>query len=113
MAKPIIFARLADGTILRRRRDGSYRPTATRTDWRRLDRMSDAEIEAYSRSDPDHPALDAAFWKGVAAKPPAKQAISIKLDRDILAFFRRQGTGYQTRINSVLRRYVEAMRKAG
>ena len=63
-------------------------------------------------SDPDHPALDTDFWKGVE-RLPRKEAISIKLDDDVLAFFRTQGRGYQTRINAVLRRYVQAQRKAG
>ena len=52
------------------------------------------------------------FWKGVD-RLPRKEAISIKLDDDVLAFFRKQGRGYQTRINAVLRRYMQAQRKAG
>ena len=111
-AKPIVFTRLADGTLLQRRRDGTFRPVRDKTDMRRLKALTDARIEAMSASDPDHPALDDAFWKSLP-KAPAKEAISIKLDRDILKFFRKQGRGYQTRINAVLRRFVEAQRKAG
>ena len=113
MADVIMFTRLADGTVLRRQHDGSYRPAVTTTDWKWLDHSSDAQIETMSRSDPDHPPLDAAFWRGVERKSPAKQAISIKLDRDVLAFFKKQGSGYQTRINAVLRHYMKAIRKAG
>jgi uncharacterized protein (DUF4415 family) len=111
-AKPIIFTRLTDGTLLRRRPDGSFRPVNDRSDLRRIDQWTDVEIERMAASDPDHPALDAAFWKGVD-QLPKKQAISIKLDDDVLAFFRKQGRGYQTRINAVLRRYMQAYRKAG
>jgi uncharacterized protein (DUF4415 family) len=43
----------------------------------------------------------------------AKVAVGIKLDNDVLGWFKSQGKGYQTRINTVLRRYYEAHRKAG
>ncbi len=110
--KPIVFTRLADGTLLRRKADGSFRPVRSRTDRTRIARMTDAQIEKMATSDPDHPALDDDFWRGVE-KLPRKEAISIKLDGDVLAFFRKQGRGYQTRINAVLRRYMDARRKAG
>lgn len=113
MARAIRFTRLADGTVLRRQPDGSYRPARTRTDWKRIAALTDAEIERLAASDPDHPPLDAAFWAGVDKPRPVKEGISIKLDRDVLAWFRRQGRGYQTRMNAVLRRYMEAQRKAG
>jgi uncharacterized protein (DUF4415 family) len=111
-AKPIVFTRLADGTLLRRQADGSFRPAKDRTDRARVNRWTAADIERMSASDPDHPPLDDAFWKGVE-KIPRKEAISIKLDKDVLSFFRKQGRGYQTRINAVLRRYIQAQRKAG
>ena len=110
--KPITFTQLADGTLLRRHSDGSFRPVRDKSDRTRIDQWTDAEIEKMAASDPDHPALDAAFWKGVDSLPQ-KEPISIKLDGDILAFFRKGGRGYQTRINAVLRRYVQAQRKAG
>ncbi len=39
---------------------------------------------------------------------PRKAAISLRLDADILDWFRTQGPGYQTRINAVLRAYMQA-----
>jgi uncharacterized protein (DUF4415 family) len=51
-------------------------------------------------------------WQRVD-NPPRKEAISIKIDQDVLAFFRRPGRGHQTRINAVRRRYMRAQRKAG
>ena len=110
--KPITFTRLSDGTLLRRRRDGSFTPVRSKSDRTRVAQWSDAEIEKMAASDPDHPALDDAFWQGVD-RLPRKEAISIKLDQDILAYFRKAGRGYQTRINAVLRRYMQARRKAG
>jgi len=39
---------------------------------------------------------------------PVKEIVSIRLDKDVLTFFRRQGTGYQTRINNTLREAMQA-----
>jgi uncharacterized protein (DUF4415 family) len=49
----------------------------------------------------DYSAVRLADW------PPAKQTITIRLDADVVAWFRRRGRGYQTRINRVLRLFVE------
>ena len=110
-AESITFARLADGTLLQRQPDGTYRPVESGTDRARLASLSEDEIMAVS--DPDHPGLDEAFWAGVGEPSPGKEAISIKIDRDVLRYFRGQGRGYQTRMNAVLRRYMEARGKSG
>jgi|SRR6185436_13713285 uncharacterized protein (DUF4415 family) len=110
--RSVTFTQLSDGTLLRRRPDGSFKPVRSKSDRNRINQWTDAEIEKMAASDPDHPPLDAAFWRGVDHLP-RKEAISIKLDDDVLAFFRRQGRGYQTRINAVLRRYMQSQRKAG
>ena len=112
-ADPIVFTRLADGTLLRRDSDGAFRPVASGTDHARLAALSEAEIDEMADSDPDHPGLDDAFWAGVDDPAPGKEAISIKLDRDVLSFFRQEGRGYQTRINAVLRHYMQAKERAG
>lgn len=112
-ADPIIFTRLADGTLLRRDADGAFRPVASETDQARLAALSEAEIEEMSASDPDHPGLDDTVWDGLDDPAPGKEAISIKLDRDVLSFFRQEGRGYQTRINAVLRHYMQAKERAG
>jgi len=52
-------------------------------------------------------------WARAEVIHPRKVAVGIKLDNDVLGWFRSQGKGYQTRINTVLRRYYEAHRKAG
>lgn len=76
----------------------------SRTDWKRLQKMTDREIN-YS----DIPATDAAFWeKAHVVMPSAKTHLSLRLDEDVVEWFKRQGAGYQTRINAVLRSYVEA-----
>jgi uncharacterized protein (DUF4415 family) len=59
----------------------------------------------------DNPELDEQFFKEAIWWPGTKQQITLRLDPDVLAFFRKGGRGYQTTINAVLRKYVEA-RKA-
>ncbi len=44
------------------------------------------------------------------AWPQPKQAISLRIDQDILAWFRNGGPGYQTRMNAVLRAFVDSQR---
>lgn len=52
-----------------------------------------------------------ANWANVdIAWPQPKEAISLRIDRDILAWFRDRGPGYQTRMNAVLRAFVDAQR---
>jgi len=72
------------------------------TDWKRLGSMSDKDID-YS----DIPELDEAFFEEAEWRPPTKQPVTIRLDADVLEWFRKQGPGYQTRINRLLRRYME------
>ncbi len=69
--------------------------------------MPDEDID-YS----DIPELDEAwFAKAELRMPVTKEQVTLRLDVDILRFFKAQGKGYQTRINSVLRAYVDAMKK--
>lgn len=53
------------------------------------------------------------FWKNAElVLPKTKQQISIKVDREVLEFFRKDGPGYQTRMNAVLKSFVRA-KKSG
>lgn len=84
----------------------SSRPTKGRADLARLRRMTDAEIEA--TSPPELRNLPESFWQGArVVTPVTKEAISIRLDSDVVAFFREAGPRYQSRINAVLRSYVD------
>jgi uncharacterized protein (DUF4415 family) len=85
-----------------------------RTDWARLRAMSGEEIERNAAEDPDNPE-----WTdeelAIAERIPTrsgKSAIYIRLDPEILEYFRESGPGYQSRINAVLRTYVQR-RRAG
>lgn len=76
----------------------------SRTDWEMLKTMPEAEID---RS--DIPELEKDFFREAKVRlPKGKQSVSLRLDRDVLDWFKRQGKGYQTRINAVLRAYIRA-----
>lgn len=81
-----------------------------KTDWNRVDGLTEADLAQAIEDDPDtfEPGAD---WIDKAAVPrPArdKERITVRLDADMLDWFRRQGRGYQTRINAILRAYFEA-----
>lgn len=79
------------------------------TDWDRVDAMAEEEIEANANADPDNPLwTDEMLANAVMVYPRPKDSISIRLDADILEYLRRDGPGYQTRINAILRSYMEA-----
>jgi uncharacterized protein (DUF4415 family) len=83
-----------------------------KTDWARLDAMTDEEIEASIANDPDWEEFKDIDWsKAVLVIPPKKKAISIRVDEDVLDYFKTEGAGYQRRINAVLRSYMQQKRK--
>lgn len=78
------------------------------TDWERLRRLDDAELHTAIEADSDAPATDEAFWKDAKVVwPRPKETVTIRLDADLLAWLRRE-RGYQTRINAILRTYMQA-----
>lgn len=78
------------------------------TDWNRLRRISDAEIRKGIESDPDARATNEEFWKNARVVWPSRKAVvTMRLDLDLLEWFRQQ-RGYQTRINAILRAYMNA-----
>ena len=84
----------------------------SRTDWKRVAAMTDADIV----TDEDAPAWTpemfarAVVRKGLKPVPP-KSLVSLRLDADVLEWFRAQGAGYQSRMNALLRAYMEAHRQ--
>ena len=86
-------------------------PSRGKTNFARLRKLTDAEIEASIKDDPDW-SDDFDWSEAVLVIPPRKKAISIRVDEDVLDYFKHEGAGYQRRINAVLRTYVEQKRKA-
>jgi uncharacterized protein (DUF4415 family) len=71
--------------------------------------MSEADILEAARADPDALPTTGADWAHAKlVLPPGKEPVTLRLDRDVLEWFRQQGRGYQTRINAVLRAFVAA-----
>ena len=81
-----------------------------RTDWARVDALTDEDIDKAIAEDPDAaPILDAEWFRQAELVIPAsKVATSIRVDGDVMDWFRTQGRGWQTRMNAVLRAYAKA-----
>ncbi|TQV82427.1 BrnA antitoxin family protein [Exilibacterium tricleocarpae] len=75
----------------------------SKTDWKRLAEMPDKDIDTS-----DIPELGDEFFRNAQVRVPPKQPVTLRLDADVLEWFKAQGQGYQTRINKLLRSYMEA-----
>jgi uncharacterized protein (DUF4415 family) len=97
---------VSNDRIIRRSRADS-KPTAV--DWSEFDALTDEDIASAARGDPDAAPLADEEWfqKAQFVQPPNKAAINIRLDQEVLDFFKSEGSGYQTRMNAVLRAYME------
>ena len=83
-----------------------------KTDWDRVAKLTDAEIDRAIADDPDWAEFKDIDWsEAVLVIPPKKKAISIRVDEDVLDWFKDEGAGYQRRMNAVLRSYVEQRKK--
>jgi uncharacterized protein (DUF4415 family) len=77
----------------------------SKTDWKRLSRITDKDIDTS-----DIPELDDAFFRQADIRVPSKQSVTLRVDTGVLAWFKYQGQGCQTRINKLLRGYMESHR---
>lgn len=77
------------------------------TDWDRLDSMRDEDIDLS-----DIPEMHEEFFSNATlVMPEGKSSITLRLDQEVIEWFKSQGKGYQTRMNAVLKAYVKAQRK--
>jgi uncharacterized protein (DUF4415 family) len=77
-------------------------------DWERFRSLTDEEIEAAIAEDPDILPTTPEFWRGAKVVfPKPKKIVTMRLDADLLDWL-RTSPGYQTRINSILRAYMDA-----
>ncbi len=83
----------------------------SKTDWERLDALEDDDIDFSECCElTEEMFANAVARKGL--KPVCrKKQVTLRLDADILSWFRSQGRGYQTKINSLLRAYITAQKK--
>ncbi|MGB7097745.1 MAG: BrnA antitoxin family protein [Xanthobacteraceae bacterium] len=79
---------------------------------RKLIEMTDEEAERRAAADPDAGIIPPGFWDNATVfMPQPKQQITLRLDPEVIRWFKRTGKGYQSRMGAVLRSYVEAKRK--
>lgn len=79
----------------------------TSSDWDKAACMTEAEIESRIASDPDEADMVMDWDKATPEMPQPKAVLNIRIDKDVLEYFRKKGKGYQTLINAVLRSYVK------
>ena len=85
-------------------RAGSRARTKGNTDFGRLREMRDEDID-----DSDIPKLGKSFWKNAKLTMPGpKDRLTIRVDHDVVEWLKKKGSGYQTRINAILRSYMNA-----
>lgn len=78
----------------------------SRTDWKKIDAMKDKDIDLS-----DIPELDDDFFKNATlVLPKPKAVVTLRVDADVLEWFRAQGKGYQTLMNAILKGWVEQHR---
>jgi uncharacterized protein (DUF4415 family) len=78
----------------------------SKTDWEKIKALKDRDID-FS----DAPELDDDFFASSTLWPGKKKQITLRLDPDVIDFFKTKGRGYQSSINAALRRYMEAQKR--
>ena len=88
--------------------DDLLRRGEDQTDWARVHATTEEELEASIDTD-EEGEID---WSTIQVGfPGQKQQLTVRFDADVIAWFKAQGPGYQTRMNAVLRSYVEARKR--
>ncbi len=83
----------------------------SRTDWARLDALEEKDIDL-SDTPEITPEMFARAVVRRGLRPAAPKAqVTLRIDSDVLSWFKRRGPGYQTRINALLRAYMEAHKR--
>ena len=89
---------------------------ASRTDWARVRATTDKDVARDMAADPDLALPE--DWEALArpglpypVPDRNKEKVSIRLDPEVVSFFRAQGRGWQSRINALLRSYVESRQR--
>ena len=79
-----------------------------RTNWRKANAVTGKKLEASIRADVDDVQGEPDWTQAIMGVPPPKDHINIRIDHDVLAWFRAYGRGYQTLMNKVLRAFVQS-----
>jgi uncharacterized protein (DUF4415 family) len=78
-----------------------------RTDWAKANAMTGSKLEKSIRADADDVHTEPDWTRAVIGLPARKDHINIRVDHDVLEWFRSSGRGYQTLMNNVLRAFVQ------
>jgi uncharacterized protein (DUF4415 family) len=89
-----------------------YTSKPSETDWERIRNMKDEDID-FS----DIPRLTPEMFANAVVRKnfkviPKKRQLTLRIDQDVIEFFKQEGRGYQTKINQLLRAYMEASKAA-
>ena len=82
----------------------------SQTDVRRVDAQTDAELERLIAADEDERGLQVDWTQAKLVFPKARQSVHLRLDPEVIAFFKSQGKGHISRMQAVLKAYVDAQR---
>jgi uncharacterized protein (DUF4415 family) len=109
---------MGDASFLKRYSAAELRAKVERegkcTDDAYLRSMTEAELERSIAEDPDWKDIPPDWHEGAEVVDlRGKKLLSLRLDQDVLDWFKATGPGYQTRINAALKAYVRARQKAG
>lgn len=84
----------------------------SQTDYDRIDKLTDADIEAASMEDPDlQETLGNWYESAVMVAPQAKQQLTLRLEPEVINWYRGLGKGYQRRMGDVLKAYMQHHKK--
>jgi uncharacterized protein (DUF4415 family) len=87
----------------------SSRLSKTKTDWDEFESLTEDEVRAGIESAQEaHPTVEDFCKNAQVVMPQPKETMTIRLYADVLEWFRKQGIGYETRINAILRSYMRA-----
>ena len=82
------------------------------SDWARVDALTDEQIDLSDCPEITPEMFAKAIVRRGLKPTPKKVQITLRIDNDVVEWFKGQGRGYQSRINALLRAYMEAHNQA-
>lgn len=91
--------------------DEALRRREDRTDWEKLRATTDDDLKPRTEGDADEEGPWGGDW--APGIPPPKRHLTLRIDPDVVEWFKAKGTSYRTRMNAILRAYMDAERRKG
>ena len=89
-----------------KKKSTSKKPQVDETDWKRIDAMKDEEIDFSDIPELTPEMFARAVLRRNFVPIPRKTQLTLRIDSDVVDWYKQQGRGYQTRINALLRAYM-------